>query len=420
MNPIKELFGLHKRPEATPESASDTESDEAAKARKTGDTGNEKNANPETVDGDRGVASVSKIHSVQSRMSNYLALGLIGVLGFGMLSWYYSQAWVRQQAVKEQAHKAVKASAAGDLALPPLGKVEAPVSATPAMDVAQGGIPPLPAPAAQATPAAYAPGSEGRPIDHRLEGPVFEPTASGPMMGTPGTAPSTPSVAGGPLVAAPGAGSSSGAEAGMDSLLKPAVAAAVRAKVLSNQPLLLPKGAFIDCTLETAIDSALPGLTTCITATDTFGADGKVVLLERGTKLVGETKGDVRQGTARIFVLWSEARTPTGVVVPLSSPGTDELGRSGLPGTVDRHFMDRFGAALLISVIEGAVQAAAQPKGGGAVIYNPTAATDVVTEVLKSTVNIPPTVRKQNGDRIQILVARDLDFRSVYELHARD
>jgi type IV secretion system protein VirB10 len=85
---------------------------------------------------------------------------------------------------------------------------------------------------------------------------------------------------------------------------------------------------------------------------------------------------------------------------------------------VDRHFLDRFGAALLISVIEGAVQAAAQPKSGGAVIYNPTAATDVVTEVLKSTVNIPPTVRKQNGDRIQILVARDLDFRSVYALHA--
>ena len=82
--------------------------------------------------------------------------------------------------------------------------------------------------------------------------------------------------------------------------------------------------------------------------------------------------------------------------------------------------MDRFGAALLISVIEGAVQAAAQPKGGGAVIYNPSAATDVVTEVLKSTVNVPPTVRKQNGDRIQILVARDLDFRSVYELHARE
>jgi type IV secretion system protein VirB10 len=181
--------------------------------------------------------------------------------------------------------------------------------------------------------------------------------------------------------------------------------------------LLLPKGAFIDCTLETAIDSSLPGLTTCVTATDTFGADGRVVLLERGTKLVGETRGEVRQGTARVFVLWTEARTPTGVVVPLASPGTDELGRSGLAGTIDRHFMDRFGAAILISMIDGAIQAAAQSRGGGGtVIYNPSNATDVVTEVLKSTVNIPPTVRKQNGDRIQILVARDLDFRSVYEL----
>ena len=39
-------------------------------------------------------------------------------------------------------------------------------------------------------------------------------------------------------------------------------------------------------------------MTTCMTATDTFGADGNVVLLERGTKLIGETRGQVQQGIA--------------------------------------------------------------------------------------------------------------------------
>ena len=43
----------------------------------------------------------------------------------------------------------------------------------------------------------------------------------------------------------------------------------------------------------------------------------------------------------------------------------------------------------------------------------------VTTEVLKGTLSIPPTVRIAQGERIQVLVARDLDFRSVYTLSAR-
>src|ERR1044071_5084632 len=107
-------------------------------------------------------------------------------------------------------------------------------------------------------------------------------------------------------------------------------------------------------------------MTTRVMASHSFSADGTVVLLERGTKLVGETRGQVRQGAARLFVLWTEARTPRGVIVPLDSPRTDELGRSGLPGEVDRHFVERFGAAILISVIDGAIQAAVQQQREGA------------------------------------------------------
>jgi type IV secretion system protein VirB10 len=216
-----------------------------------------------------------------------------------------------------------------------------------------------------------------------------------------------------------GGGESEGGQMTLASLLKPTPIAAVRARVLPTQRFLIPKGAFIDCTLETAINSSLPGMTTCITATDTFSADGTVVLLERGSKLVGETRGEVQRGQPRLFVLWTEARTPTGVVVPLASPGTDELGRSGLSGEIDRHWWLRFGSAILITVIDGLIQGTTESRGnGGTIVLNPSGTSTVATEVLRGTMNIPPTIEKAQGDRIEILVARDVDFRSVYAVHA--
>ncbi|HUA23838.1 MAG TPA: type IV secretion system protein VirB10 [Steroidobacteraceae bacterium] len=218
---------------------------------------------------------------------------------------------------------------------------------------------------------------------------------------------------------APAAASAPRADA-LQALLRPSVLSATGAQVLPTRRLLLPKGTFIDCTLETAIESTLPGMTTCITATDTFGADGTVVLLERGTKLIGETRGQVQQGEVRVFVVWTEARTPSGIVVRLDSPGTDALGRSGLDGRVNRHFWQRFGAAMLVSTIDGVVQSEVQSSSrGGTVVLDPTASEDVLTDILRSTVNIPPTIRVRNGARIQVLVARDVDFRSVYELEPR-
>jgi len=255
-----------------------------------------------------------------------------------------------------------------------------------------------------------------------LSGEVF--AGAGGSMSSNATAGTTNE---GPISAVPLASASQAQEAAsgaredaLENLLTPGVLRATRAQVLPTQRLLLPKGAFIDCTLETAIDSMLPGMTTCVTATDTFGADGTVVLLERGTKLTGETRGEVSQGAARVFVVWTEARTPSGVIVQLDSPGTDALGRSGLEGKVSRHFWQRFGAAALVSTIDGVVQSEVQSSSrGGAVVLDPTASEDVLTDILRSTINIPPTIRVRNGARIQVLVARDVDFRPVYELEPR-
>ena len=407
------------------------------------------------IPGDRGVPSINRPRSVQVRVSNLFAVVLLGAIASGLLTWYYARTLMRPARSQEAAVAASRNRAQGETALPSLGDISRrqeaqrppdssgpppadSATATPRPSAAEQLLGPKPAWASQdstaaAPPYGVPPGvAYGTPPQKSAAQLAFERRLSGPAFAHASQDSSAPvgnAVSGSSAIPASWTQASRGAGAGeegggkatppLDALLRPTVTPAVAASVLPTRRFLLAKGAFIDCTLETAIDSTLPGMTTCVTATDTFSADGSVVLLERGTKLVGETRGEVQQGTSRIFVLWTEARTPTGVVVPLSSPGTDELGRSGLPGEVNRHFWDRFGAAILLTVINGAVQGAVNSQNtSGSVVVSPSTSTDVMTEVLKSTVSIPPTVTKAQGDRIQVFVARDVDFRSVYALHS--
>jgi type IV secretion system protein VirB10 len=397
---------------------------------------NDERATQTEVVGERNTTLVNRSASVQSRLSSVLALSLMSVLGIGSLTWYYASSMTRQTRARQSAQSASVSHAQGEAALPSIGRIDPPPPPpVPTLDELMPPDLPVerssPLGATTLTEVPLSPGaSSGAYVTppptpeqlaqaRQLSGAVFSnaSTASPGAASAPTTvAPAAPGMGYGLPPVAPSAAPPETGE--LAPLLRAPVAASVRAQMLPAQRLLLPKGAFIDCTLETAIDSSLPGMTTCILAADTFGVDGKVVLLERGTKLIGETRGQVQQGTARVFVLWTEARTPAGVVVPLDSPGADELGRSGLPGEVNRHFWERFGAAMLISVVDGAVQAATTRNNGGTVIVDPSASQGVMTEVLKGTVNIPPTVTKKNGDRIVVLVARDVDFRSVYELRS--
>ncbi|MDP8984132.1 MAG: type IV secretion system protein VirB10 [Pseudomonadota bacterium] len=434
-------LGAVRADDATPHASS-----ESGAAGSEGATGNRRDGAGAPVDehsivGDRGVSSFSGIRSLQSRATNALAIGLMSALGVGLLGWYYAHTVARPSAAKHAAQAASQTKAEGDLPLPPLGKIDPP---RPAIERVLGAAPIDLQPTSaeedwarngHSSPAVY---STAQPqsksvaelsLERRLGGPVSVSRSSSAQPVSNSSEDPSAGSATDIEVAMPGAGTDVGSaapptppksadgETSLAARLRPSITPAVAARILPTQRLLIPKGAFIDCTLETAINSALPGITTCVTATDTFGADGQVVLLERGTKLTGETAGTVQSGAARVFVLWTEARTPTGVVIPLGSPGTDELGRAGLTGRVNRHFWQRFGAAILITMIDGAVQgAAASQRSGGTVIYNPSSSQDITTEVLKSTVGITPTIEIQNGNRIQILVARDLDFRSVYEL----
>lgn len=207
-----------------------------------------------------------------------------------------------------------------------------------------------------------------------------------------------------------------------DGNLKSAPTPRALAGSIGNRNLLLAKGTMLDCVLNTAINSSIPGMVSCTLTRNIYSDNGKVLLLERGSIVTGEFGGRVKTGQTRIYVLWNRIKTPNGVVVNLDSPGADALGRSGVDGDVNKHWGERIGNAFLLSLIQDAIGFAAtrgsNQNGSSQMFFQNTqqAGDNMATTILKDSLQIPPTISKNQGERIAIFVARDLDFSAVYDL----
>lgn len=206
---------------------------------------------------------------------------------------------------------------------------------------------------------------------------------------------------------------------GLAAQLQPTKVKGGRAGLLVDRNMFITQGTFVDCALETAISSDLAGMISCRMTRDVYSTSGKVLLLERGSRIVGQYKGGLTKGKARIFAIWNRVETPTGVLIDLASPGTGPLGRAGHGGFVDTHFWKRFGGAILLSVIDDVGNyISAQANDSDSISFGGTsdAAESTTSIALKNSINIPPTLHKNQGEHINVFVARDLDFRGVYDL----
>ncbi|QIE29043.1 type IV secretion system protein VirB10 [Caballeronia sp. SBC2] len=212
-----------------------------------------------------------------------------------------------------------------------------------------------------------------------------------------------------------------GVAGGLDDRLTPSALPSVKASFLPDLDYLLKRGIIIPCAQKTKIVTTYSGMTSCIVTQDVYSADGRTLLVERGSEATGEQRTALMQGQARIFVLWSRIDMPNGVTIPLDSPGSDSLGASGLEAYVDNHFWDRFGGAIMVSLIGDFGQAASNRSlgsGNNQIQFSNTssAGQSLADDTLKNTVDIPPTAYSNQGSALNIFVARDVDFRSVYDL----
>lgn len=199
---------------------------------------------------------------------------------------------------------------------------------------------------------------------------------------------------------------------------------AVQARLLPSLGYTITEGTVIPGVLETAIHSDLPGMVRAMNSADVYSHDGSQLLIPKGSRLVGRYQSDVRRGQSRVFIIWNRILRADGMSILINSPGTDPLSRAGLEGDVDTHFFQIFGAAILLSILDGGLDIAIemarrQGDDNTMVIQNDSGLSRAGEIALQDSIQIQPTIHVDQGTRISILVARDLDFRSV-ELARRE
>ena len=167
----------------------------------------------------------------------------------------------------------------------------------------------------------------------------------------------------------------------------------------------ITQGTMIPAVLETAINTDVPGFVRAVVSQDVKSYDGRRILVPRSSRLIGQYQSGLQAGQKRAYVIWTRLIRPDGVSVALASPGTAFDGSGGVPGKVDTHFFQRFGSALLLSVIGGLGS-----LGGGNASVVVGGGQNAAATALQQNGDIGPTIRVRMGEPIRVFTARDLDF----------
>lgn len=181
--------------------------------------------------------------------------------------------------------------------------------------------------------------------------------------------------------------------------------------------MLMP--GLLSCVLDTAVKSDLPGPLLCHLPGPVYSERG-VMLMEAGTKIVGQYRSMEQGGGNRLMAVSLAAYTPNGVMVPLTGqPMSDDLGRTGLDGAVDHRYWERYSGALLLDLAHSAlgILQSEVAKGGNTYIsFN--SGDNLTSQILQSTINLPPLFSKNQGEPIGIFLTMPIDFSDSYRVKA--
>ncbi|HBM0327892.1 TPA: TrbI/VirB10 family protein [Salmonella enterica] len=195
-----------------------------------------------------------------------------------------------------------------------------------------------------------------------------------------------------------------------------------------NPDLYIPENTPISCALTRRFVSDVAGKLQCVLTDDVYSASKKIRLLDKGStaSLVYKT-GMLNHGQARVFVMATKIRTqqPPFMDIPLvDTDAAGELGEAGVDGWIDTHFKDRFLGAAMLGMIPDIANAATDnvastDRNTDYTQNSREAFAELAKTAFENSVNIPPTIYKNQGEIITLITGRDINFSKVYTLKYR-
>lgn len=173
---------------------------------------------------------------------------------------------------------------------------------------------------------------------------------------------------------------------------------------------------YIGAVLENAVNSQVPGRVVAVVERHIFGADGRMPLFPKGTRIVCDYEPLAKVGDTRLPINCSRAIRPDGASIQLTdAQGADQMARTGFIGVVDNRIWERYGTAMIVSVLSAASSLGAgvttnetTARGGNALSQN---LGQVTAKVLEQSVDLAPVVEIPAGSKIQIIPRVDIWLR---------
>jgi type IV secretion system protein VirB10 len=148
-----------------------------------------------------------------------------------------------------------------------------------------------------------------------------------------------------------------------------------------------------------------------------YSEDRQVVVIPAGARVLGTAAPVQTWGESRLAVSFHRLVLPDGHTVDLDQfTGLNQVGETGLKDSVDRHYLQVFGASVAIGAVSGLAQWGT--RGGFDAGFSDSARQSTGASLAASTgrvldryLNVLPTITIHEGHRIKVYLTNDLYLR---------